>query len=71
MDGREKNPNLRKTLLITAYIIVLTIGTIFNIRINYLGKGGNWDLYPIIEILWLIASVLISLKVSNYKTTIH
>jgi hypothetical protein len=48
-------------------IVILIIGAIFNIYINYLGKGAIWDLYFYAEIFWVFLSILLSLRAKSFK----
>jgi len=65
---------LKKEYSIKIFLVILfsiiSFGAIFNIYINYLGKGMVWDLYPYAEILWVILSVIIVLKTKTFKLLI-
>ena len=63
----EKRKSTIIFFIIIVYVLILSIGVCFNIQINYLGKGNVWDLYPLAEVLWVIISVVICLKVNNYR----
>jgi hypothetical protein len=47
------------TALMIASAVILGAGAVVNIRINYLGKGGTWDIYPAAEIFWVVCSVVV------------
>src|SRR5579862_9761854 len=45
--------------LMVVSAVILGAGAVVNIRMNYLGKGGTWDIYPVAEIFWVGCSVFV------------
>ncbi|TFG21755.1 MAG: hypothetical protein EU529_12530, partial [Promethearchaeota archaeon] len=70
MELKEESSKLFQYSLISVYIIILSIGALFNIIINYIGKGETWDLYPYAEILWVVLSIIITLRTKTFKQLI-
>ena len=71
MKSRISKEDLLFLIIVVSSIIILLIGAIYNININYLGKGGTWDLYPYAEICWVIISILISFRTKSFKLLIY
>ncbi|MHA1291445.1 MAG: hypothetical protein ACTSQJ_02120 [Promethearchaeota archaeon] len=63
----KKSLSVFQYCLLLLFISILFIGAIFNIYINYLAKGKTWDIYPYAEIIWVVLSVLITLKAKSFK----
>ena len=40
-----------------AYALVLSVEAGANVWINFVGKGGTWDLYPLAQAFWVACSV--------------
>src|SRR4051812_25524288 len=48
----------RSRFLLVAYALVLSVEAGANIWINIVGRGGNWDLYPLAQAFWVACSVV-------------
>ena len=42
-----------------AYALVLSVEAGANVWISFVGKGGNWDLYPLAQAFWVACSVVV------------
>ena len=42
-----------------AYALVLSVEAGANVWINFVGKGGTWDLYPLAQAFWVACSVVV------------
>src|SRR6188768_1987158 len=49
----------RGRFLLVAYALVLSALAGANIWINFVGKGGTWDLYPLAQAFWVACSVVV------------
>ena len=67
MYKEENHLNWLKYFFFIFFIVILCIGAIFNIFINYLGKNESWDLYPYAEVMWVIFSIIITLRTKSLK----
>jgi len=49
----------RGRFLLVAYALVLSVEAGANVWINFVGKGGTWDLYPLAQAFWVACSVVV------------
>ena len=52
-------PSRAILVCMSIYALLLAFEAAVNIRINYLGKGSTWDIYPFAEAFWVLCSVLV------------
>jgi hypothetical protein len=53
----QARPRLLPPSLLVAYALVLGALAAGNVWINFIGKGGTWDLYPLSQAFWVACSV--------------
>ena len=52
-------PSRAILVCMSIYALLLALEAVVNVRINYLGKGSTWDIYPFAEAFWVLCSVLV------------